>query len=552
LLATGAEPCDILLIQPPIQDFYLTAKRTLPYGLINIAAVLIDKGYRVAVLDGLARGKSRPAPLPPELDYLKALYTSADLSPFGLFHQYRHYGYALSTIAAKASRSGAFLIGIASLFSAYEDMAFECARIVKSTCPDARIVMGGHHPTQFPDRLLDHPAVDFVLRGDGEVGLPVLADRLRENGPLASVPGIAYDRKDGARCIRSPAYVDHLDQLPTPATELVKTRYYRRNGGDTLVIAASRGCPMHCSYCCMGAHTGTPYRRRSVDHVMQEIRHAARGHHISLIDFEDENLSMDREWFDRLLTEIISFFGEQPPELRAMNGIYAPTLNRKRIARMRKAGFRELNLSLGSCDQDQTRRFRRPYVRDAFDRVLGWAEALDLSAVGYIIAGAPAQDPLSSVRDLLFLASRRVLVGLSIYYPAPASQDFSYCQERGVLPSSPLCWRSTALPLDHMTGSNASLTLMRLSRLLNFIKQCMDKDGFLPSPEPFPHHKPVVTPNRHEMGRQLLSWFLADGIIRGIGQHGGIVNHITDNRLTRSFLEGLQEISIRGARRRQQ
>lgn len=548
-LATGSAPCDILLIQPPIQDFYLTAKRTLPYGLITIAAVLQGKGYRVAILDGLARGKSRPAPLPPELGYLKALYASADASPFGLFHQYRHYGYALATIAEEARRSGASLIGIASLFSAYEDMALECAREVKSRCPGARIALGGHHPTQFPERVLDHPAVDFVLRGDGEVGLPVLADRLRENGTLASVPGIAYDRENGGRFIRSPVYVDHLDQLPMPATELVKSRYYRRMGGDTLVIAASRGCPMQCSYCCMGTPAGIPYRRRSVNHVMREIRHAARGRQIGLIDFEDENLAMDRDWFERLLTEIIIFFGDRPPELRAMNGIYPPALTLNMIARMRRAGFRELNLSLGSCDRGQTRRFRRPYVRDAFDRVLGWAEGLDLSAVGYIIAGAPAQNPLSSLQDLLFLAGRRVLVGLSIYYPAPASLDFSYCHQQGILPTSPLCWRSTALPLDHKTRRNESLTLLRLARLLNFMKQCMDKDGFLPPPEPFPRHQPTITPNRHEMGRQLVSWFRHDGIIRGIGQHGEIVNHPTDNQLTRAFLEGLCEVSIRGARR---
>ena len=29
---------DILLIQPPIRDFYLTAKLTMPYGLACIAA----------------------------------------------------------------------------------------------------------------------------------------------------------------------------------------------------------------------------------------------------------------------------------------------------------------------------------------------------------------------------------------------------------------------------------------------------------------------------------------------------------------------------------
>ena len=36
---------DILLIQPPIRDFYLTAKRTIPYGLASIAAGLIEAGF---------------------------------------------------------------------------------------------------------------------------------------------------------------------------------------------------------------------------------------------------------------------------------------------------------------------------------------------------------------------------------------------------------------------------------------------------------------------------------------------------------------------------
>jgi hypothetical protein len=34
---------DILLIQPPIADFYHTAKRTIPYGLASIAAAVSNK-----------------------------------------------------------------------------------------------------------------------------------------------------------------------------------------------------------------------------------------------------------------------------------------------------------------------------------------------------------------------------------------------------------------------------------------------------------------------------------------------------------------------------
>ena len=50
---------DILLIQPPIRDFYLTAKRTIPYGLTCIAAALIENGFSVEILDALATSKAR-------------------------------------------------------------------------------------------------------------------------------------------------------------------------------------------------------------------------------------------------------------------------------------------------------------------------------------------------------------------------------------------------------------------------------------------------------------------------------------------------------------
>jgi len=551
VISTAANPseslqCDILLIQPPIRDYYLTAKRTIPYGLISIAAALRQNGYTVAVLDALANGKSRPVPLPHPLEYLSDVYGPADTSPFALFHQYRHFGYALPTIAERARLSGAFLIGISSLFSAYEDMALECAQAVKSMTPEALLVIGGHHASVFPDRMLDHHSVDFVLRGDGEATLPKLANILRQKGPLESVPGIAFDRKNGERHINPPAYVDDLDGLAPPAIDLLNTRFYARNGKATLTIASSRGCPMQCSYCCMGAHSSIPYRRRSVKHVMQEIIRAAAYREIGFIDFEDENMAMDRAWFADLLREIIRYFGARKPELRAMNGLYPPALDEETIALMQDAGFRELNLSLGSCDGDQVRRFHRPPVVKAFDRALAWVEQMDMTAVGYLIAGAPGQDAFTSVDDLLYLASRRVLVGLSIYYPAPDSADFKNCKAAGLLPSSPLGWRSTALPLDHTTCRADSTTLLRLARILNFMKHCWDEEGRLPTPEPFVHSTHHVSGNRSEIGRQLLRWFLNDGIFRGVSKNGDMVAHPTAMRLSQAFLKGLQNISIRG------
>jgi anaerobic magnesium-protoporphyrin IX monomethyl ester cyclase len=174
---------------------------------------------------------------------------------------------------------------------------------------------------------------------------------------------------------------------------------------------------------------GRPFQH-SLPPATRDPRHAgnhtgAQGREIGLIDFEDENMAMDRAWFERLLREIVRHFGERKLELRAMNGLYPPALDKKTIHLMHAAGFRELNLALITCDRDQSARFNRASVVKAFDRVLQWAEPLKMTAVGYLIAGAPGQAPLTTVDDLLFLAGRRVLVGLSTYYPAPDSLDFN-------------------------------------------------------------------------------------------------------------------------------
>ncbi|MBR9987394.1 MAG: B12-binding domain-containing radical SAM protein, partial [Desulfosarcina sp.] len=425
---------DILLIQPPIADFYLTAKRTIPYGLASIAAAAAQQGFSVAILDALATGKSRVISPPEAMDDLAAFYGRADQSPFGLFHHYRYYGYSLEHLGRQLKTSGAFLVGIASLFTAYSDMALAVARLAKANRPDGTVVLGGHHPTALPAAVMAEPAVDLVLRGEGEVGLPALAMALKSGGSLSDVPGIVHRNPDGSLFISEPAVCKDPDQLPVPAFGLIRRKYYQRSGQDSIVVTAGRGCPLSCSYCATGAGSWMGFRKRSVAAVLRELRAASEGRRIGFVDFEDENLSLDRRWFLDLMQGIRDMFGDALPELRAMNGLFPPTLTEAVVRAMRITGFKTLNLSLGSADAGQLKRFNRPDVRDAFNRALGYARREGISAVGYIIVGAPDQDPLSSVDDLLFLARRPVLAGVSVFYPAPGSADYERCRALSLLP----------------------------------------------------------------------------------------------------------------------
>jgi len=538
---------DILLIQPPIRDFYLTAKRTLPYGLACIAGALISEGFTVEIFDALATAKSKVLDLPPEMAYLEKYYGCADVSPFTLFHHYRHFGYSFEHIGKIVRESGAFLIGISSLFTAYGDEALKTADIVKKFHPNSRIVMGGHHPTAFMQEVMNSKAVDFILRGEGEDSLPLLAKALKHGKSLDTIPGIVFRRGDGSIQVNPPAIKEDLDRSPLPALHLIKHAFYRRGEHGSIVVAASRGCPLRCSYCSLGACSEIKYRRRSVVSVIREIEYAVTRHGVSFIDFEDENLSLEKDWFLKLLSEIKRRYGAKGLELRAMNGLLPSSLDNETVDAMKAAGFKTLNLSLASTSRAQLARFKRPDVRNGFESALQLAETHGLGAVGYVIAGAPGQRAEITLTDLLYLASRRVLAGLSIFYPAPGSADFKLCERQGLLPDHFSLLRSSCLPVSHATSRTEVVTLLRLARILNFMKSLVDRGVSIPAPRPFANGVVLDPRNRYETGLRFLSWFLKDGSIRGVRPDGDIYEHQVDWQLTEMFLDGISRITIRGS-----
>ena len=230
-----------------------------------------------------------------------------------------------------------------------------------------------------------------------------------------------------------------------------------------------------------------------------------------------------------------------------MNGLYPPSLDEEAIRSMQAAGFRTLNLSLGSTSSEQLKRFNRSDVRPAFDRALKLAENCGLNAVGYVICAAPFQSAQDSISDLLYLAQRRVLAGLSIFYPAPGSKDFELCKTLSILPGHFSCMRSSALPVTHTTGRQEAVTVLRLARILNFMKLNLDNGKRIAAnatPGDLRLNNPV---DRMETSRQLLSQFLVDGKIRGVTPQGEVFEHLISQKLTDAFLTGLAAIELRGS-----
>jgi len=364
--------------------------------------------------------------------------------------------------------------------------------------------------------------------------------------PVLDVPGIGWKDSSGKCHVQEPVFIKSEENFPCTDLDLADVSHYKRMDRRSIVTVSSRGCPMSCSYCSFG-NSRYRYRHRSVESVVTEIKHNIQDETTCFIDFEDEHLSLKKSWFMDLLNQLIFLFKGRQVELRAMNGLFPPSLDREVVTKMKEAGFKTLNLSLGSSSVRQLNRFNRPDMLNHLDSALMYADENSLNAVCYIIAGAPYQTPESSLNDLLFLAGRRTLAGVSVYYPAPGSADFEQYTNENLFPDKLGLFRSSAIPVSHSTTRKESVTLLRLGRILNFMKHLTDKHGY-ETHSLLKNHKKSITPDRDALGIFLLNKFLKTGIIYGATSDQKTYQHTISHKLCQNFLSGLDHVPVRGVK----
>jgi radical SAM superfamily enzyme YgiQ (UPF0313 family) len=472
----GDKGVKILLIQPPIRDFYQTSIRTQPIGLAYLAASLKNEGHEVEILDCQAETK-KSIPIPAELSYLKDFYPFNDRSPFKLYSGYYHFGMGWEEIGQKIRDSKADVFGISSSFTPYHGEALEIAEIIKKWDRRKIVVMGGAHVSCDPEGVLRTPSVDYVILGEGEVRFALLLEQIGKGKAknIEKIDGIGYWKDGGIRVNPLQNFIQDLDSLPHPARELLDLDRYRLRKKRSTMIITSRGCPHGCAYCSGHLVMGTSFRTRTPEGILREMMECQKQYGIEVFDIEDDNFTFDQERAKRLLNLIIEAFGERKIELSAMNGISFASLDGELLRLMKKAGFRTINLSYVSTDPSTKERMGRPKTATEFDKILEKAEQVSLHVIAYAILGMPGQTIEEMVNTLIYLMGKKVLIGPSIYYPTPGTPLFERCNKEGILPSHSVQWRSSAFPIETKEFDRVDLlTLFRLARVINFIKGKMD------------------------------------------------------------------------------
>ena len=255
-----------------------------PLGLAYLAAVLRIAGYDVGIVDS----------------------QGADI--FNIRHsecgRYYLQGLGIPELV-DAIDPTTTIVGVSLMFSQEWLPQRDFIKAVRARYPDVSIVVGGEHPTAFPEYVLrDCPEIDYVISGEAEITLLELVHRISHGKDTSDSPGTATIDENGA--LVSNGFSDritHIDDLPRPAWDLCELEnYFQPNWamgigmGRHMPILATRGCPYQCTFCSNPLMWTTRYKMRDPKEVVDEIAFLVREYKADSIDFFDLTAIVKKEW----------------------------------------------------------------------------------------------------------------------------------------------------------------------------------------------------------------------------------------------------------------
>jgi radical SAM superfamily enzyme YgiQ (UPF0313 family) len=486
----------VLLIVPPIQDYYDTDIRHFPLGLLYLKSALnqYHPDVEVKIIDFHHGCGKISIPVPRELGYTRKYFGKNDLSPFSSFYHYYHFGKDFDSIVDDIECFKPDLVGITSMFTPYYFEVQEITERLRRRSPHIKIVLGGAHASIMPQEILDDGSADYVVIGEGEQAIIELVSHLKGERAISEVASIAYrvNGKTEINPIRSMA----IDKIPSPVDRDFDYSVYRVKDKPMCMILTSRGCPYKCSFCTTHSVFGRGYRQREIYSIIDEIKlYYEKG--IRFFDFEDDNLTLNRGFIIDLCRRIDEAFKSDKPVLTAMNGVSYWHLDEDILKAMKNAGFPAINISLVSRDRNSD--LLRPMDMERFKEIAWLAYEMGFDVTGYYILGLPGQSVEQMINSLELLASLPLTVGASPFYLLPGSklaEGIIFDRERMIKA------RLTAL------GGNAKdiYTLFIMSRIINFIKTLtVKKDMDISEVLSMPSQR------REGIGKTILEKYFHDG-----------------------------------------
>jgi radical SAM superfamily enzyme YgiQ (UPF0313 family) len=367
----------------------------------------------------------------------------------------------------------AICFGLSMLTGPMIGGAIRVATAVKKRRPELPIIFGGWHASLAVEQTLREDFVDAIVRGQGELTLLELVQRIADGSDWHGVRGLSF--KEGGKIVHEPERpVANINDLPVPAYDMVDHGIYATVSGiRQLAYTTSVGCPYQCNYCTDQVFYKRKFNAYRAERVVEELCDLVPRYNIEDVPLFDSNFLVDRKralaiaqgicdsglkfrWDFQASTDFLSRMSEDEVRLLAESGVY------------------HIGFGTESASQEVLNLMNKKFQR--VEQMVDTARKADIAGIHVvfnIILGYPGEsedDRQKTFRIMSDIAREYWNVSFSpnIFTPYPGIPIWPQLEEMGVRQPKTLAeWETLALGVNVLPWLQGE-ELRRLRRSLEY------------------------------------------------------------------------------------
>lgn len=326
------------------------------------------------------------------------------------------------------------IVGITCYTPEYFE-ALSLAKKIKKLDKDTKIVVGGIHPTFFPqDFAYKKSPFDLAVQGEGEITLLEIVKNIENKEKWHEIQSVTFfdDKTDKMVITPKRPLHENLDDLANPAYHKINMEYYTTANPYSIrgvftrsaYVLSSRGCPSQCTFCVAkkirefcGYKIYT--RLRSPEHLFKEIENLKEKYQIDSFYFMDDLFTLNKNQVKRFCNLL------EKSKLGLIWGCSSKvtTVDYETLRIMRNAGCVQIDFGVERGSNEALNLVKKGITIEIIKRVFADCNSLGIRTFANMLINLP-QETERDLKDIIKLLDeiKATIVSINIFTPYPGTE----------------------------------------------------------------------------------------------------------------------------------
>ena len=318
---------------------------------------------------------------------------------------------------------------------------------IKKYQPHTRVIVGNSVSSSIPELFLQKTKADVVVIGEGEISAYEAIEAIRLKKSLKVVNGIAFRNNDGKIVINELRKAGDINDFPIINWDFFDVERYlampsakadhEKDVTRAMPIITARGCAFKCTFCHF-VFWNDPYRNRTPNSVIGEIKQLIEKYHATHIDFWDDLSFASAHQVEKMSDAIL----ESGLKFKWMASVRVDLFSRGNLSgdgalkvakKMKQSGCYDVGFALESGNQEILEMMNKKIEVDAFLETVNIFKQVGITVNTSVVFGYPTETKQTIGETFDQCLKAGVYPSIGFLLPLPATGMYDYAKQKGLI-----------------------------------------------------------------------------------------------------------------------